>query len=89
MIGGIPVQVIPAPDALFEEAIAQAAELDYEGQPVRVIRPEFLVAMYLQPSARSAKRLERVAALLETADVDRELLDALLQRYNLKLPSYD
>jgi hypothetical protein len=45
--------------------------------------------MYLQPSARSAKRVERVAGLLETADVDRELLDSLLQRYNLKLPSYE
>jgi hypothetical protein len=89
LIGGIPVQVIPAPDELSEEAITQAAELDYEGQPVRVIRPEFLIAMYLQPGARSAKRLERVAALLEGGNVDRELLDSLLQRYNLRLPSYE
>jgi hypothetical protein len=89
VIAGIPVQVIPAPDALAEEAIATAAELEYEGQPVRVIRPEFLIAMYLQPGARSAKRLERVAALLEEGELDRELLDSLLRRYQLKLPSYD
>jgi hypothetical protein len=89
LIAGIPVQVIPAPDALSEEAIAHAAELDYEGQPVRVIRPEFLIAMYLQPGARSAKRLERVAGLLESADVDHELLESLLRRYNLKLPTYE
>ncbi len=89
VIAGIPVQIIPAPNAIAEEAITTAAELDYEEQRVRVIRPEFLIALYLEPSARSAKRLERVAALLEQGDVDRELLQSLLRRYNLKLPSYE
>ena len=89
VIAGIPVQVIPAPNALAEEAIANAADLDYEGQPVRVIRPEFLVAMYLEPHARTAKRLERVAALLEGGELDSELLDSLLRRYHLKLPAYE
>lgn len=89
LICGIPVQVIPAPNALAEEAITTAAELDYEGQPVRVIRPEYLVALFLEPGARTAKRLERVGALLEEGAVDHTLLKMLLQRYNLKLPSYE
>ena len=45
--------------------------------------------MYLEPTARTAKRLGRVAVLLEEANVDRELLNKLLRRYNLRLPKYE
>jgi hypothetical protein len=85
VIAGIPVQIIPADD-LASEAVANAVELDYEGDPVRVITPEYLIAMYLQPSARTHKRLARVGGLLDEGNVDRHLLDELLKRYNLKLP---
>ncbi len=89
VIAGLPVQVIPAHNKLAEEAITSAALLDFEGQSVRVIRPEYLIALYLEPSARTHKRLERVAALLEEGNVDRELLEELLRRYDLKLPKYE
>ena len=89
LVSGIPVQFIPAQNAMAEEAIATAAELDFEGQLVRVIRPEYLIALYLEPGARTHKRLERVAALLEEGSVDRELLDTVLARYSLKLPIYE
>ena len=85
-IAGVPVQIIPAHDELTAEAVTKAAELDYEGLPVRVIRPEYLIAMYLEESARTRKRLARVAALLDEGAVDRELLADLLARYNLQLP---
>jgi hypothetical protein len=88
-IGRMPVQFIPAHNALAEEAIATAAELDFEGQPARVIRPEYLIALYLEPSARTHKRLERAAALLEEGSVDRELLNTVLAKYNLTLPTYE
>jgi hypothetical protein len=88
-IAGLPVQVIPAHNALAEEAIVAAAELDFDGQKVRVIRPEYLIAMYLEPSARTHKRLERAANLLEEGEVDRQLLGTLLERYNLRLPRYE
>ncbi|HEY6219405.1 MAG TPA: hypothetical protein VIV65_05080, partial [Gemmatimonadaceae bacterium] len=65
VIAGLPVQIIPAHNRLAEDAVASAALLEFESQPVRVIRPEHLIALYLEPSARTAKRLERVAALLE------------------------
>jgi hypothetical protein len=84
-IAGIPVQIIPA-YALASEAVANAAELDYEGRPVRVITREYLIAMYLEPGARTSKRLARVGGLLDEGDVDRRLLDDLLERYNLELP---
>lgn len=85
-IEGLPVQMLPAPNALAEEAIASAAELDYDGQPVRVIRPEYLVAMWSEGSARSAKRRARAATLMEDVEMDRELLEGLKRRYNLSLP---
>jgi hypothetical protein len=69
--------------------ILRAPNLDYEGQPVRVIRAEYLIALYLEPRARTAKRLGRVAVLLEEGNVDRELLNKLLRRYNLRLPKYE
>jgi len=61
IIAGIPVHVIPAHDALAVEAVKEAADLEYDEQSVRVIRPEYLIAMYLEESARTRKRLERVA----------------------------
>lgn len=88
-IAGIPVQFIPAPSRLAEEAIETAAALDYEGLPVRVIRPEYLIGLYLEPSARTAKRLQRVAVLLEEAELDRDLLHDLVARYELRLPAYE
>lgn len=86
VIGGVPVQVIPAHNALAEEAVREAAAIDYEGLSVRVIRPEHLIALYLEPSARTRKRLERVATLLESEAVDRDRLDSILGRYGLALP---
>lgn len=86
-IEGLPVQMLPAPNALAEEAINTAAELDYAGQSVRVIRPEYLVAMWSEGSARSAKRMARAAALMEDVEMDRALLDELKRRYKLKLPA--
>lgn len=87
VIEGLPVQFIPSHSALADEAIEEAATLEYEGIPVRVIRPEHLIALYLEPSARTAKRLQRVAVLQEEATIDPERLESVLQKYNLKLPS--
>ena len=87
VIGGLPVQIIPTPDRLAEEAVAEAASLVYGDSQVRVIRPEYLIALFLEPTARTAKRLTRVAMLLELESLDRRLLTDILQRYNLSLPT--
>ena len=84
MIEGVPVQFLPAHNGLAEEAIDRAATLEYERVPVRVVRPEYLVALYLEPGARTLKRRERAAALLESSALDRTALDALLERFNLE-----
>ena len=84
IIGGVPVQFLPAHNKLADEAIETAATLDYEGAPVRVVRPEYLVALYLEPAARTAKRRERAAALIEAAATDRRLVEQLIQRFGLE-----
>jgi hypothetical protein len=84
MIEGVPVQFLPAHNSLAEEAIDRAASVDYEGVPVRVVRPEYLVAHYVEPGARTLKRRERAAALMESSALDRAALDELLKRFGLE-----
>ena len=84
MIEGVPVQFLPAHNSLAEEAIDRAVTLEYEGVPVRVVRPEHLVALYLEPSARTLKRRERAAALMESTELDRAALADLLGRFGLE-----
>jgi len=83
VIADVPVQFLPAHGELADEAIETAATLEYEGVPVRVVRPEYLVALYCEPSARTAKRRERAAALLEAPGTDRGLVERLIERFGL------
>ena len=39
---GVPVQFLPAYNALIEEALTKAREIDYEGVSTRVLRAEYL-----------------------------------------------
>ncbi len=81
MIHTVPVQFLPANEGLEQEAVARALIFDYEGVPVRVMRPEHLIALYLR--AGGAGRRERAALLLRVAGINHEELRALLARYNL------
>jgi hypothetical protein len=83
VIEGVPVQFLPSFGALADEAIRTAADRQYDGVPLRVVRPEYLIPLYLVPSARTAKRRERAAALLDAADLDRDTLDEVMHRFNL------
>lgn len=83
IIEGVPTQFLASPGPLGDEAIETAATLDYEGVTTRVVLPEYLIALYLQPEARTAKRRERAAMLLEWRGLDRDRLDAILKRHEL------
>jgi hypothetical protein len=85
LVEGLPTQFIPAPNDLASEAIAAAEEIDYEGVRVRVVRPEYLIALYLEPQARTPKRRERAAMLLSVPTLNRSRLDEILNRYGLSL----
>ena len=76
MIEGVPVQFLPAYNALVQAAIGTARLHDYEGVAVRVVDPEHLVALALQ--AGGARRRERAWQLLEAGAVDRERLRRVL-----------
>lgn len=84
VIEGLPTQFIPSPSILADEAIATAPSLEYEGVPVRVVAPEYLVALYLLPEARTAKRRERAAMLMESPGLNRTKLDEILNRHDIK-----
>ena len=76
LIAGVPVQLLPAYNALVEAALATARVHDYTGVPVRVVDAEHLVVLALQ--AGGARRRERAWQLLEAGAVDRERLRQIL-----------
>jgi hypothetical protein len=82
-IEGIPVQFLPAYNALVEEALAEAREMMYEATPTRVLRAEHLLAIALQTDR--AKDRERVRLLREQASLDSDYLATLLARHGLAL----
>ena len=83
IISGVPVQFVPVPNALAEEALNKAAIREFGGSPIRIVRPEYLIALWLQPPANSSSRKERAAKLLESGNVDEALLGDLMTRYNV------
>jgi hypothetical protein len=83
IVEGVPTQFLASPGPLGDEAVETAATLEYEGVTTRVVLPEYLVALHLQPEARTAKRRERAAILLEWPGLNRERLDVILEKHGL------
>jgi hypothetical protein len=82
LIEGVPVQFLPAYNALLEEALREAREAPYEEVVARVVRAEHLIAICLQ-TGRDKDR-ERVRILREQADLDMNYLAGVLQRHGLE-----
>ncbi len=82
LIHGVPVQFLPAYNELAQDAVKTARLLDYEGLPVRVAAPAYLIALGVQAGGR--KRRERAIQLLEAGVVERQELRALLDRYGIE-----
>ena len=83
LVHGVPVQFLPAHNALAEAAVATARTLDYDGVPVRVVDPEHLVALAFQ--AGGHKRRERAWQMLEVGVVDRQRLRTLLSAHGIMM----
>ena len=81
-IEGVPVQFLPAYNALLEEALKEAQEIMYEDVPARVPRSEHLLAICLQ--AGRSKDRERVRILREQAKLDQNFLADVLRRHQLE-----
>jgi hypothetical protein len=82
LIEGVPVQFLPAYNALLDEALGEARETSYEDTPTRVVRAEHLIAICLQ-TGRDKDR-ERVRTFREQAEVDMNYLAGVLQRHGLE-----
>lgn len=76
-----PVQFIPVGNQLEEEAYNNAVVVEVDGEPVRVMLAEHLVAIMLK-TAR-LKDLARVHMFLSQDAVDRELLMDIVKRHGL------
>ena len=81
IIEGIPVQFIPV-DELEKEAVECAREIEYEGVRTKVVTPEYLMVILLRAGRR--KDIEKVERLLEQTEIDRNLLNKILKRFNLE-----
>jgi hypothetical protein len=84
LIKDFPVQFLAA-YGLTEEAVREAKQIQFEGVPAKVFRPEYIIA--IAASVGRYKDLARIEQLLEQAKIDKPLLDDILRRYNLKLPT--
>ena len=85
LIEGVPVQLLPADNALVEEAVAEARVHDYEGVSVTVVGPEHLVALQAGAlQAGGARRRERAWQLLQLGGVDRRRLRLILDRHAIE-----
>lgn len=82
-IEGVPTQFLPSFGALADEAIRTAVDRQYREVALRVVRPEYLIALFLVPSARTLKRRERAAALRDSPSIDRQLLNDVMTRFKL------
>jgi hypothetical protein len=81
-IEGVPVQFLPAFNALIEEALSEAVDTRYEQTPTRVLRAEHLIAIAVQ-TGRDKDR-QRARLLLEHASMDTAYLTAILARHDLE-----
>ena len=80
-VGAWPVQFVPVFSSLTREALEQADTADFEGEPLRVVRADYLAVIAL--SAGRAKDFTRILALLEAGSVTPEDIAALAERHRL------
>ena len=84
VVRGFPVQWLATSD-LTEEAVREAQSTGFDGEPGRVFRAEHLVA--IAASVGRLKDQARIEQILSQAELDRPLLDSILVRHRLNLPT--
>lgn len=81
VIGGWPVQFLPAANELECEAVAEAVPASVEDVSTWVMKPEHLVAIALKTGR--AKDHIRILQFIEQNMVDRDKLESILKRHGL------
>ena len=80
-VGAWPTQFIPVFGPLTRDAVEQAETADFDGVPLRVVRPDHLAVIAL--SVGRTKDFARILALLESGSVTREAVAELATRHGL------
>ena len=81
MIGDTPIQFIPASGDLEKEAIKNATTVKYKNINVKILKPEYLIAIFLR--VYRPKDREKLIMLLDQAKIDKGFLSDILQRHAL------
>ena len=81
VVAGWPVQFLPPPSPLVEEALAEAVTVDVEGTPVRVFTAEHLAAIALETGR--AKDTARLLEFIEAGAFRADDFQSILARYGL------
>lgn len=84
VVKDFPVQFLAA-SGLTEEAVREASQIEFEGVPAKVFRPEYIIA--IAASVGRHKDLARIEQLMAQARINKASLDDVLRRYSLKLPT--
>lgn len=82
LIEGIPVQFIPIYNELIENAVEEAIKVKYEKTRTWIFKPEYLIAVMVQTFRPKDK--ERIIKILDEAEINRDYLMKILQKYGLK-----
>ena len=80
-VGAWPVQFIPAFSPLTTEAMNNADVTDFDGEPFRVVKANYLAVIAL--SVGRGKDYARILSLLESGSVTREDVADLAKRFDL------
>lgn len=81
LIGDTPIQFLPAATELEKEAVKHAVPVRYKNIQVKILRPEYLIAIFLH--VFRLKDREKIVRLLEQTEIDKELLWDILTRHGL------
>jgi hypothetical protein len=81
MVEDTPVQFIPATTELEKEAVKNAVEVKYRNIAVKILTPEYLIAIFLK--VYRPKDRDKLIKLLDQAKINRNFLKDILKRHNL------
>ena len=81
-IEGWDVQFLPAPDPLVDEAVEKAETFEVEGEKVRVLTPEYLVAIALKTGR--GKDYARITMFRDLNVVKWPVVRELIKRFGLQ-----
>lgn len=81
IIEDIPVQFIPVYNDLVEESINNSLDKKFENTMIKVISPEYLIAIMLDTFRQKDK--ERILRFMEESEIDHVKLNLILKKYKL------